>query len=680
MCFLGSKTYPQENEYKQYLSQHGGKSNASTSASHTTYQFDVLAEFSEKALDIFSHFFIGPLFSMSGTEREVHAVDSENSKNLVNDGRRRWQILKDLGDASHHFSKFSTGNKMTLPAAAAAASSSDSGGDGNSGKSDGKVVMERDASTISQGDNSQAKSSSSEDDTIPITELDGILRSIGEGKYDDHDKANFVRAALLAFHKRHYRPNNMTVVVVGPQSLDELESWVVPRFGKIPDRWSSGDSSEGENDTANSNEDEDEVEKEKWKKMQMEAAKMVNEAAADAPPVSVEAAKTLEYRTAFRPELQGGKWPVVVTVLPCKLFSTVCIDLYYSLFPNLKAHLLTIYYLLTFSTHFLLKTVKSTRTLVLYFPLPPTWHVPDQSPTRILSHLFGHEGPGSPFALLQDAGLISSLSAGNRVSGPDQNLFQISVSLTEEGEEKWEEVVRVLFGYGRLLCRVAEEALESDGGEAKDRINDNDASECKWDPLRRIWDEVAILDRMGFDQTSPGQVYSFAPALAQSASKYGTTTCLSAGSLLNENGDTLPLKQLLDFCRMMIPENCFIERCSQNAWKKAEALYEGEDIDGINSTNGFSFGKQTEKWYGIDYFVSPVGDADVRSWEGNNSDTQIVSLEALHLPEPNRYIPRSLELCLDLPEEAKNGPRIEKSIDPPKLLVNDPDVGEFDLF
>lgn len=33
----------------------------------------------------------------------------------------------------------------------------------------------------------------------------------------------------------------MTVVVVGPQSLDELEAWVGTRFGKIPDRWSSGD-------------------------------------------------------------------------------------------------------------------------------------------------------------------------------------------------------------------------------------------------------------------------------------------------------------------------------------------------------------------------------------------------------------------------------------------------------
>ena len=41
----------------------------------------------------------------------------------------------------------------------------------------------------------------------------------------------------------------------------------------------------------------------------------------------------------------------------------------------------------------------------------------------------------------------------------------------------------------------------------------------------------------------------------------------------------------------------------------------------------------------------------------------------LHLPKPNRYIPRSLELCEDLPDEAKVQ-RIEKPIEPPNLLIN----------
>jgi len=80
MVFLGSKKYPGENEYKRYLAQHGGRSNASTSLHLTTYKCEVIAEHAEQAVDIFSNFFVAPLFTQSGTSREVNAVDSENSK------------------------------------------------------------------------------------------------------------------------------------------------------------------------------------------------------------------------------------------------------------------------------------------------------------------------------------------------------------------------------------------------------------------------------------------------------------------------------------------------------------------------------------------------------------------------------------------------------------------------
>ena len=44
MLFLGTEKYPDENSYKQYLSAHSGRSNASTSQMHTNYYFDVLAD------------------------------------------------------------------------------------------------------------------------------------------------------------------------------------------------------------------------------------------------------------------------------------------------------------------------------------------------------------------------------------------------------------------------------------------------------------------------------------------------------------------------------------------------------------------------------------------------------------------------------------------------------------
>lgn len=264
VCFLGSAAYPQENEYKQYLAQHGGKSNASTSASHTTYQFDVLAEFGEKALDIFGNFFIGPLFTKSGTAREIHAVDSENSKNLVNDGRRRWQVLKSLADEEHHFSKFSTGNAITLPASA------------GSGDERGKEDINGKADTVGAKSSSVGTESS---DGI-ITDKHPLEDILSEVCHDcgKEDMAEFVRIALLAFHKRHYRPQNMSVVIVGPQSLDELESWAVPRFGKIPDRWTNDDNEISCKSEEVNDEDVDASEKrEKLQKMKQLAARLIDE-------------------------------------------------------------------------------------------------------------------------------------------------------------------------------------------------------------------------------------------------------------------------------------------------------------------------------------------------------------------------------------------------------------------
>jgi secreted Zn-dependent insulinase-like peptidase len=128
--------------------------------------------------------------------------------------------------------------------------------------------------------------------------------------------------------------------------------------------------------------------------------------------------------------------------------------------------------------------------------MQPTYDNPDRSPTRILSHLFGHEGRGSPFAILQDAGWISSLSSGIRVGGPDQNLFQIDMSLTEEGEEHWKDATEVIFAYGKMLRDSVDISLKS-----------SNATCSSEDALRRIWDEVAKIDRMNFHQTSPGAVY-----------------------------------------------------------------------------------------------------------------------------------------------------------------------------
>lgn len=114
LLFMGTSKYPDENDYSQFLSSHGGHSNAFTAEEHTNYFFDVAADHLEDALDRFAQFFISPLFNPSGTERELLAVDSEHKKNLQNDGWRVHQLEKTLSSESHPFHHFGTGDVQTL--------------------------------------------------------------------------------------------------------------------------------------------------------------------------------------------------------------------------------------------------------------------------------------------------------------------------------------------------------------------------------------------------------------------------------------------------------------------------------------------------------------------------------------------------------------------------------------
>ena len=57
--------------------EHGGHTNAYTASEDTNYHFECNWEALEGALDRFAQFFIAPLISEDGVEREVNAVDSE---------------------------------------------------------------------------------------------------------------------------------------------------------------------------------------------------------------------------------------------------------------------------------------------------------------------------------------------------------------------------------------------------------------------------------------------------------------------------------------------------------------------------------------------------------------------------------------------------------------------------
>ncbi|KAJ8906920.1 hypothetical protein NDN08_003404 [Rhodosorus marinus] len=114
MLFLGTEKYPAEDSYKRFLRENGGDGNAYTVMEDTNYYFWVTAGAFHEALDRFAQFFITPLFTLSATEREINAVDSEHHMNLQSDAQRAFRLHANFASHDHPFSKFGPGNKTSL--------------------------------------------------------------------------------------------------------------------------------------------------------------------------------------------------------------------------------------------------------------------------------------------------------------------------------------------------------------------------------------------------------------------------------------------------------------------------------------------------------------------------------------------------------------------------------------
>ncbi|TGD74117.1 peptidase M16 [Mangrovimicrobium sediminis] len=163
MLFLGTDKYPDPAAYEQFVTEHGGDRNAYTSFEHTNYFFDVDAPYLDPALDRFAQFFVAPRFDAEYVEREKNAVEAEYQMGLKSDPRRALDVLQDLINPEHPFSRFTVGSLETLA---------------------------------------------------------------------DRPGAP-VRDDLLAFYDSHYSANRMRLVVLGSESLDELQSMVEPKFAPV---------------------------------------------------------------------------------------------------------------------------------------------------------------------------------------------------------------------------------------------------------------------------------------------------------------------------------------------------------------------------------------------------------------------------------------------------------------
>lgn len=102
-------------------------------------------------------------------------------------------------------------------------------------------------------------------------------------------------------------------------------------------------------------------------------------------------------------------------------------------------------------TQIFAKPVMDQRTLDICFPYQDEDDLYESQPSRYISHLLGHEGPGSILAYTKAKGWANGLSAGPSSVCPGSALFNISIKLTEEGLNVYREIVEVVFQYISLI-------------------------------------------------------------------------------------------------------------------------------------------------------------------------------------------------------------------------------------
>lgn len=114
MLFMGTDRYPGVDDYKDYISTHGGSSNAGTSQERTNYYFTIEQAYLDGALDRFARFFVAPILDPEQVDRERNAVESEYRLKLRDEARRIREVRRATSNQEHGFSQFSVGNLDTL--------------------------------------------------------------------------------------------------------------------------------------------------------------------------------------------------------------------------------------------------------------------------------------------------------------------------------------------------------------------------------------------------------------------------------------------------------------------------------------------------------------------------------------------------------------------------------------
>ena len=241
-----------------------------------------------------------------------------------------------------------------------------------------------------------------------------------------------MRATLRAFHSLHYVPENMKLVVLAPQTLDDLAALVSKCFGSWDNPYSTSAMKSRKTAAAAMECERSEGE-----------SKKVKTGDGSGVPVSVSKVdlsslvidQSEDCSAAAGTVCTGDIRSLQSCLAPCQGVSIM----------NSSA----------LQTLTRVVPLKNTHKLSLLWQMPPLSSLYRSKPCAYIAHVLGHEGAGSVFSFLKQKNFATSLSAGVAESNFDDNslftLFDITVTLTEQGLANWMYVAQIVFQYMRML-------------------------------------------------------------------------------------------------------------------------------------------------------------------------------------------------------------------------------------
>ena len=212
-----------------------------------------------------------------------------------------------------------------------------------------------------------------------------------------------------------------------------------------------------------------------------------------------------------------------------------------------------------------------------------------------VSHLVGHEGPGSLLSALKKKGWASGICAGVGEGGYDKNtnafLFSVTVSLTEAG----------LAARGGLGCL---DALFGYLGMLR-----------KQGPQKWVWEEMADIAAMNFRYLEEDDPTDYVTELSTNMMVFDPQHVVS-GEYVHEEWDPALVSTVL---AALTPRNAVFELQSSS--------FQAEDMD------------QEEPWFEIPYRAERLDGSILERWEQSEG-----AVEGLALPPRNLYIPKDFSL------------------------------------